>query len=251
MKKIFSVLAIMMMAVTSIFAADDKKVSVIDKNVPVEYFNKIVLKGSDKIIFTQGDKPSVRIHGIKEMVDAVVVNQDGKTLTVSRNSSFNNGDVFVGLWNALKNETIEVVIYVTSPDLIDVQLTGSGDFKGKGRIDSDKLDLGLRGSGDIDFDDIVCDAINVTLVGSGDVEIDRVESITSNVQLQGSGDVKIKQNNVRVTSLNLYGSGDIEVVCSKCDKVNASLQGSGDITVVGQYNRGDSNERGSGDINWR
>ena len=170
MKKIFSVLAIMMIAVASVFAADDKKVSVIDKNVPVEYFNKIVLKGSDKIIFTQGDKPSVRIHGIKEMVDAVVVNQDGKTLTVSRNSSFNNGEGFAGLWNALKNETIEVVIYVTSPDLIDVQLTGSGD---------------------------------------------------------------------------------IEVVCSKCDKVNASLQGSGDITVVGQYNRGDSNERGSGDINWR
>ena len=71
------------------------------------------------------------------------------------------------------------------------------------------------------------------------------------MQLKGSGDVQIKQNNVRVTSLDLYGSGDIEVVCSKCDKVNASLQGSGDITVVGQYNRGDSNERGSGDINWR
>lgn len=251
MKKFFSLLVVAVTTCASVFAWDGKKAEIIDKEVPVENFKKIVLKASDKIVYKQGDVASMKIRGPRALVDAVVVNQNGTTLSVTRKSSFNNGTGIKGLWNSIRSESINVVIYVTSPDLVEVQLTGSGDFEGKGKIDTDKLDLVLRGSGDIDFDDIICDAINVSLIGSGDVEIDKVESITSNIQLQGSGDVKVGQYNVRVTNLNLYGSGDIDVQCEKCDEVNASLQGSGDITISGQYNMKTKSVRGSGDINER
>lgn len=251
MKKIFCLFAIALMACTSVFADDKPKC--IDKDVNVGVFEKVVLKGSDKIIYTQGDKASVKIHGLKEQVDAVIINQDGKTLEVSRKSSVNNGLGWKSLFRAFSNtrKDEELVIYVTSPDLTCVKLTGSGDFIVKGQVDTDNLDIYLTGSGDIDFDDIICDNMIVSLVGSGDIEIDKVECVTSKIKLQGSGDVKVKQHNVRKTILDLYGSGDIDLHCSRCDEINANLSGSGDITISGEYKNVNRNKRGSGDINVR
>ena len=251
MKKFFGFLLTVILACSSVFAADDNKV--IDKNVNVSAFEKIVLKGSDKIIYKQGDKASVRIHGLKEQVDAIIVNQVGTTLEVSRKNSVNNGHGLKSLLNAIvdgvKEETI--VIYVTSPDLTSVTLSGSGDFVAKGQVDTDNLEVVLRGSGDIDFDDIICDNLDASLMGSGDIEIDKLESITSKLQLKGSGDVTVKQNNVRKTDLELYGSGDIVVTCTNCGDINANLTGSGDISISGSYNKVNKNKRGSGDINLR
>lgn len=251
MKKFFSILAIAILACSSVFAADENKV--IDKNLNVGVFEKIILKGSDKIVYTQGDKVSVRIHGVKEQVDAVIVNKNGNTLEVSRKSSINNGMGLRSLFNAINNGQREesLVIYVTSPDIIGITLMGSGDFVGKGKIDTDNLDIFLQGSGDIDLDDIVCDNIKVKTQGSGDIEINKVESITSDIYLQGSGDIKVRQQNVRKTTIDLYGSGDIDVDCTKCDVINANLTGSGDITISGSYNKVNKNKRGSGDISLR
>lgn len=249
MNKYLIIIAILLATFSSMFA-EDKKVEIMDKEVHVQNFEKVLLLGSDKIVFTLGDKPSVRIHGIKQDVEAVIINQSGKTLEVSRKNTFNNGrglkSLLKEIWNGTEHEG--VVVYVTSPDLTEVTLTGSGDFVAKGKIDTDNLKITLKGSGDMVFNDIICDKIDVTLTGSGDIDINNVESLSSDVQLRGSGDVEIKQFNVLKTSLSLYGSGDIDVNCEKCGSVKASLVGSGDITITGQFKLESKSVSGSGDL---
>ena len=169
-----------------------------------------------------------------------IIEKNGNCLVVS----LKDNNVFS--WGTIKGE--EITVYVTSPDLIGVEVHGSGDFDCKTLLDTDNMEVSLRGSGDVNFSDIICDRIKTSLVGSGDIGIKNVTAQQSSVELVGSGDVSIKQNKVRQTQLELKGSGDIKVTCDHCDVVNCRLVGSGDITLSGTVRKLNRTTRGSGDI---
>lgn len=224
-----------------------------EKTIEVKNFEQITITGSAKVIYEQGPTCSVRVKADEADLDLGKANSDGTTLNVSMKGN-NNVSVKLGFfdfWKGVKSGSFsqdKVVFYVTSPDLTAVNLMGSGDFICDKKVDTDHLALTLKGSGDIDFKDIICDKFEVNLAGSGDVDIDRVETLTSNLQLRGSGDIKVAQQRVRQTELNVVGSGDIDVHCTDCDLINASVTGSGDITISGQVKKVNKTVRGSGDI---
>ena len=126
------------------------------------------------------------------------------------------------------SDSKDVTIYVTSPDFLGISLKGSGDFECQQLLDTDNLDIVLNGSGDIRFDDIICDQVNVSLVGSGDVDVKNVKTLRSKVSLIGSGDISVSYDD----------SGYVE----------AHLTGSGDITLKGDVKDYKYNVRGSGDM---
>ena len=245
MRTIISILALFIVALATSFASDENKP--IDKNVDVSYFNKIELFGNVYVVYTQGEKNTARIHGPKEFVDNIEIEQNGETLKISKNKK----NVVNGLKELVKifNHPEDYVgIYVTSPDLIGVSQKGSGDFVVKTKLDTDNLELSLTGSGDMEFSDIICDSFKAILSGSGDIDINKVESITASYSVRGSGDIESKQNRVRKTDISLLGSGDIKVHCKDCDEVNANLMGSGDITISGKMKKVNQSKHGSGDI---
>lgn len=245
MKKFFSILVLSIAALTTTFAAKPK---VIDKYVSIRPFSEIEIKGSTRVLFTQGDTTSVVVHGLEEAVENVIVEHSNNTLIISQKGTQVNS--FSDLFNAFRKQTLDetLVVYVTSPDLTEIRLTGSGDFKVKGSLDTDNLIIRLTGSGDIDFNSIVCDNLKAELQGSGDIDIKFLESVTSTFNLRGSGDIDVKQHKVRRTDIDLLGSGDVEVYCSRCDEVNASIKGSGDIKLSGDIKTLNRSVKGSGDI---
>ncbi len=241
MKKLFwfFVAVFAVVASTSVYAfrGSDK----VEEGRKLTGFERIRLQGSPDIKYTQGKTWSVRVKAPKSIIKNVQTRVENKTLIVSVKS----GSVF--RFSSLKDN--DVTVYVTSPDLIGVEVQGSGDFECKSHVDTDNLDINLKGSGDIDFYDIICDRIKVSLVGSGDVEIKKVVTQYSDVELVGSGDVKISQLNAKDTKLELKGSGDIKVANQNCGTVTCRLVGSGDITLTGTVKQLNKTSRGSGDIN--
>lgn len=240
MKKLFlflvAVLAISCSVHLYAFTGNDK----VEENRPVKNFERIRLQGSPNIKYTQGKACSVRVKAPKNIIKKVETRVEGNCLVVSLK------DNRVFSFNAIKGD--EITVYVTSPDIIGVEVQGSGDFECKTLLDTDNMDISLRGSGDVNFSDIICDRIKTSLVGSGDIDIKKVTAQQSSVELVGSGDVVIKQFNVKLTQLELKGSGDIKVACDHCDVVNCRLVGSGDITLSGTVKKLNKTTRGSGDI---
>lgn len=220
----------------SVYAFADKDKAEVNRQV--SGFERIRLQGSPDIKYTQGKTWSVRVKAPKKLIDRVVTRKDGNTLVVSMKSG--------SFFNSIKGD--DVTVYVTSPDLIGVEVQGSGDFECKSHLDTDNLTLSLRGSGDIAFYDIICDKINTSVVGSGDVDIKKVIAKQSTVELVGSGDVKVLQSQVNQTQIELKGSGDVKVHCDNCGAVSCRLVGSGDITLTGSVKKLDQTSRGSGDI---
>lgn len=249
MKKI--ILSLLVLITSLFFSVKAENLQTVSRNFPVRLIEKIEIKGSSKVVYTQGEKTEVVVRGASDLVDLIIIENKGNRLIVSQKD--NTESIFTHLSNRLKNgfkEPEEAVVYVTTPDLLAVSLVGSGDFIANGSVDTDNLDIVLRGSGDIDFPHIICDNLHAQLLGSGDVKLKDVTTIRANYELKGSGDIDVTQQHVRQTYLNLYGSGDIKVRCSQCDNVNASLTGSGDIDVYGEVLDFNQSSHGSGDIEY-
>ena len=205
-------------------------------------FERIEILGSPTVYYAQADSFSVCVKGPKSMVDDIITEVDGHTLKVR-----NRGKI--GIFNISVGDDDQTAVYVTSPDLTRVQLNGSGDFISNGRIDTDRAIFVLRGSGDIDVEDIICDECEVELVGSGDFDMKRLDAKEVAVSLIGSGDIEMNLWNVTSTSLALKGSGDIETVFKEgCRHVDCELQGSGDIKLAGAVSRFSQHKVGSGNI---
>ena len=206
-------------------------------------FISVRIEGSPTVKFVQGDKHEVIVQGTKEYVDKIKMVVEGNKLVVGLKNNIS--------FNIFKNRSARknLVVYVTSPDLVGVELAGSGDFISQGPIDTDCLDIQVNGSGDVDFEGhVICDKLNVQMAGSGDVDIVNVEALTSELQLVGSGDIEVKQKNVEHTKIQLIGSGDIKVSFDNCKDVESSLAGSGDVTLKGNITgRLNKAKAGSGD----
>jgi len=204
-------------------------------------FEKIEISGSPRIFYTQADSFSVHVVGPETSVENLITEVNGQTLYLHnrRKASVVN----------ISMDDEDVKVYVTSPDLTGVRLNGSGDFSSTEKIDSDKLDLVLHGSGDMDIKDIICDDCHVELVGSGDISLNRLEARGVSVFLVGSGDVGLSLHRVDFTKLALKGSGDIDAHFSDGSRaVDCDLHGSGDINLVGSLDKFTSHKNGSGDV---
>lgn len=210
-------------------------------------FEQIQISGSPTVVYAQADTIGVRLEGPEKMVENIVTEVKDHTLYVYNK---NRVDLKVGFINLNWGDKDDVTVYVSSPDLVGVRLDGSGDFISRKMVDTDVMNIVLRGSGDIDFENIICDACTTELVGSGDININRLDARMSTAMLIGSGDINITEVNVVETDLSLKGSGDIAVnFVEGCQSAQCQLNGSGDITLEGTLNHYDAHKSGSGDIN--
>lgn len=193
----------------------------VNRQMSVKYFSQIDIKGSVDVVFTQtkGGKPHVKITADKDALGNVAVVSDGKTLSVGGkttgwNSFFGSGDVKV---------------YVFAPDLTAVRISGSGDFKAGGKVDTDNLSVFVRGSGDVEMKNVICDNASIQVLGSGDVEIKNlVAQRRADINLKGSGDVEIGFTRTGHVSCAVYGSGDVELK-GRVKSLKKLVKGSGDI----------------------
>ncbi len=213
---------------------------------PVGNFTQIVINSPVYVYYTQGKKAEVKVEGPADKLQYVLVEVNSNKLVVSCKNKSKRG--FGGLSFSNSVDMDGVKVYVTSPDLIGVQLLGSGDFDCRGKLDTDNMRIELRGSGDISFENIICDNIYTELVGSGDISLNSVDALKSTVSLVGSGDITISQKNVKATTATLKGSGDISIKFSKCGTADCSLMGSGDFELSGTLRQLNKKQLGSGDF---
>jgi hypothetical protein len=205
-------------------------------------FECIEVFGSPTVYYQQADSFSVMVKGPQKLVDHILTEVENGKLTIR-----NRGKL--GLFNVSLGGDNQLAVYVTSPDLVSVSLLGSGDFISEKAIDTDVMNINLKGSGDIQFADLLCDRCNLELVGSGDASIRNLDTRETNITLIGSGDVKVRQQNATATRIVLRGSGDVDVdFASGCGSVDAQLVGSGDIDLRGRVQSMQQHKSGSGDI---
>lgn len=179
-------------------------------NRTCERFNSIQLNGAVDVAYKPGNQCDIKISGDENIVSLIKTSVQARQLQISSEGSYST-----------KNR---IVVTCESPNVDAVFIKGSGDAILE-NIDTQKLCLRVRGSGDIEADG-------------------KVDYLEANVE--GSGDIDCSELIANDALLNANGSGDIKAFCS--NSVVAITNGSGDIRVKGRPHSISKAEKGSGSI---
>ncbi len=142
------------------------------------------------------------------------------------------------------NTSKPVKAYITTPDLSDLKITGSGNITCNQKFStSNNMSFSITGSGDITAE-INAPKVKVHITGSGNLHISG-ETKEAEIHISGSGNYdgpRLKAENAEVT---VAGSGDADLFADA--HLKASIAGSGNVKYKGNATV-DSHVAGSGAV---
>jgi hypothetical protein len=218
------------------------------RNVPD--FIELDAAGAFDVVVMEGDVQTVEIVGHQNIVQKV-------------NTSVSHNKLEVELKRGCYNDYV-LTIYITTPDIKEVKLSGSGTITVEEFESLSELDVIINGSGEIYGDyNFPIDNLYFLISGSGNIDF-KTTSLNVVSEIEGSGDVKLEGttenqeliidgsgtfNTFGLISNNIYvkvrGSGDSKVYAN--DNLEVDINGSGDVYYKGYPNL-DVNISGSGNV---
>lgn len=204
------------------------------KEIPISNYSAIEALGSADIYYEQKPtgKPYLRVEIDENLIQFVKVQVQKGTLILGTKP---NANISPSRFR----------IYTNSQSLVKASLKGSGDLYLKGKIQSDKFEVYVKGSGDVSADALYAKSVSVAVQGSGDLTLKgRTDYLSATIV--GSGDLNTGSLISRKADCKIQGSGDLLV--NATDELSAEVKGSGDITYIGSPKSLNKSVRGSGSI---
>lgn len=178
-------------------------------------FERIRLESSADLVIKIGNPGSVRVTTDDNLQDNIITEVVGrKTLLIDSEGNFNSRR--------------GVLVEITTPRLVQVEVDGSGDVEITG-LKEETFEIMLDGSGDIEFEGEV-KQMEITLDGSGLINALNLIAEDVKVELAGSGDIEMR-GKAQTLECTLSGSGNIDARRLEAERVDAETHGSGDISV--------------------
>jgi hypothetical protein len=194
-------------------------------------YTKIESEISAEVILHPSATFRVEVEGQKNLAELLKTEVSGDVLRIYFSKSVGNYKTFY--------------VHVYAPTFNSVSLKGSGNITCKEALAGASLDVYLRGSGDINMNQLTYKTMMGELTGSGNINLAGA-SDTSSWKLTGSGDVDCSSMKSKSSDAVVTGSGSIK--CFASELVKARVRGSGDIYYKGSPVKIDKEVTGSGSI---
>lgn len=201
----------------------------VSRDYEVADFKHVHLSGSDYLEIRKGEVYELRIEAQDNIHDRIEVEVSGEELEVD-------------LKHCVMSHK-EIRIFVTTPVLEDISVSGSGDVVVKDEFENESARLSVSGSGSIEHR-VSTDELRVEISGSGEVLISGYAD-EQDVRISGSGEYLAFPLESRLCDIRVSGSGDGEIFVT--EYLKAEISGSGDIRYRGNPSMHIS-VSGSGDI---
>lgn len=208
------------------------------ENRKVDSFESISLSISAKVYVVQENNTSVKIKASADDLEEIITEVDGSTLKIKRKKTKSWG------WNNYNFKKVEV--YISTPNVEDLRISGSGNIIAKSAIKSGSVDYSISGSGNIIVDDLAAKSVDCHISGSGDIKLEGNVDDELEIHISGSGDVEADHLRAKDVDIHISGSGDCRVYAT--DRLQARVAGSGDIYYRGKPDYVNSKAAGSGKI---
>jgi hypothetical protein len=123
-----------------------------------------------------------------------------------------------------------VKIYITSPRLNKIHVSGTGDVEGTTKItDSSKIDLEITGNANMKLDVDAPEVIS-ELSGNGDISL-KGQTRDFNGKSTGNGHIRALDLQTENSKIEIYGNGTAEVSASV--KLDVTIGGNGSVSYKG------------------
>jgi len=189
----------------------------------VEPFTEISLRIGAKVHLEQGEKQNLEIVAKSSTLEDLITEvKDGKLII-----RFPNKDFF---WKTFNPG--EIIIYITTPEITGLGVSGSGDIMAEDGIKTKDLDMAVSGSGNIKIDDLEAVVVKSVISGSGNIVLSgKTPAEDLSVTISGSGNFKGMDFSADDVNIKVSGSGNVGVEANK--NLTVRLAGSGNVTYKG------------------
>jgi hypothetical protein len=200
------------------------KVQADEQTRKVEAFSEISLRVSANVHLEQGEKQSLEVVAKSSTLDQLITEvKDGKLII-----RFPNKDFF---WKTFQPG--EITIYVTTPEINGLGVSGSGNIIAEDEITTRSLELGVSGSGNIKLHNLNAKRVAGTISGSGDILLKgNTPAEDLSIAISGSGNLKAMDYSADDVSVKVSGSGNVSIEANK--NLYVRLAGSGNVTYKGR-----------------
>lgn len=123
-------------------------------------------------------------------------------------------------------------VTVSGVRLRDVSVNGSGGDVQLGRMDQDRLNLSISGTGHASAEGRI-DRVDLSISGSGDADLGRAAVQRANIHVSGSGNAAITPR--EEANVHVSGSGNIRMA-AKPQRLRQAISGSGGVRIAGARN---------------
>ncbi len=180
-------------------------------------FSKISLSISADLFLTQSNNYSVVLEGSNDDLDKVITEvENGRLIIKLKKNNTRIGDV---------------KIYVSMPDISDIDLAGSGSIVASKTVKVSEIDLCISGSGDIRFDDLQTKETDAEITGSGEITLNGSNKGELDITITGSGDMDAEAFESENVEVDITGSGSAKVFAT--ENLETNITGSGDVRYKG------------------
>ncbi|MDT8402229.1 MAG: head GIN domain-containing protein [Bacteroidales bacterium] len=224
MKKLLGLL-LLTMFVTSVSYAQTRETRDLDN------FTGVGFGVAGTLIIEQGGNFSVVLEGDEDYLKEIETTVRGDILVIRH-----------GRWMTFNNK--KVTVYVTMPEIEELNVSGSGNIIAEKSIKTGDLDMSISGSGNIKLSELTAESIDCSISGSGSLEL-KGSAEEGELSISGSG--KYRGNDFRLETLDVSISGSGTCYTSVEESLIARVSGSGDIYYSGSP-RVDARVSGSGKV---
>lgn len=180
MKALFITLSCLFAAITgTVYAASNEKSDNVSEVRKVTAFSSIEVTSVATIHFTQSNTYTFKIEGKEKYVK-------------STTSGVKDGCLVIGFKEGEENRQRKngVTIYISAPDLKNVEFTGVGSFNCDTPLKLEDVKFQVEGVGTLNVKDLTCRSLKVGLEGVGKADI-HVNCDNLSANLDGVGHVTL------------------------------------------------------------
>ncbi len=211
----------------AIFALDQNKIdgsgTIITEDRAVANVRSIDMEGGNyRVVVTRGSQESLSITSDDNIVEELTTEIDGEKLKIFWGDG--NG---ISAWRV--NPTEDVLVELTLPELVNIDMSGSSDIEATG-VTGDALSVSIAGSGDVTLINLDVDTLTLDIEGSGDIDADGTAT-NQEIDIDGSGRIHADNLAGRTARVDVSGSGDVTLNIS--DTLDVEINGSGTVEYYG------------------
>jgi hypothetical protein len=191
----------------------------INETKPLNGVTRLKLDGVFSLRLVQSDEESIRVEGPVELIDKLVIDQQGDLLVLEMEKE-------IGGFNLNKGD---FKITLSLKDLKELQYDGVGNVKTNGTFTVDTLYIKGNGVGNLKLD-LIANLLNADfdMVGNIDLSGKADRAIFTN---NGVGNLDASQLRVQDLDLNSSGIGKAEVFC--VGNLSLIVDGIGKVSYTG------------------
>ncbi len=194
-------------------------------------FTKIVVAGSGDAVVTPGTRYHVSVIADDNLLPYITTDVEGGTLVLGKKP------------NMSYRTSSRIRYEISLPELVGVQISGSGNCVINATAKSSRFDASISGSGSV-RGPVNVGALTVGISGSGNINLSG-RTDREDVRVSGSGTVDCRSLRANSANVSIGGSGDVWLVAHQ--SLDGTISGSGTLHYSGQA-RPNVRASGSGGI---